>query len=635
MGKSASIRAGRAYVELYADRSKLVRGLRLAQKHVQNFGNGIRNIGLRTAGVGAALAAPMLGAVKLFGSMGDEVAKMSKRTGVSVETLSELRFVASQTGTDFAPLEMAFRRMQRSIYDAGRGLSTAKDALEDLNLSFKDLDGLSPEEQFKLMGEAVSRVEDPTKRAAIAMSLFGRTGTNLLPMFRDGAAGIDRLQERARQLGLTMTTKDATAAEDFQDALDELWKSVRMGTFRVGAALAPALQGLGNTIADVVASLSDWIDKNRELVVVAAKVVVGIIGVGLAIAVLGMTIKALGGAFGGALKMVKLISGVFSFLLSPLGLVIAGVATLAVVLVTMTDTGARALSWLGKKFSFLAEDAKAAFGGIADALAAGDIKLAAQILWLTIKMEWQRGTNVVKKLWLDAQYYLVAAWYGLKNVWTTVCAGMRKAWAFTMRTHQTAVEKTGAGIAKIWARIQGIFDKSFDVDFALKYIEQDSRSRLAEIEQDYTKDVNRINAQTAKERADLAAESEAVLSAMAAEHLEKMAASEGELEAAKAALQEAIKAAAEQRVATEEAGDEFSPSKQLADIQAQMDAAGAGFGKAMDKVAAVGTFNAAAVRGLEGAGNDMARRTAMATEQTSRNTERLVDRLGRLQQRYT
>ena len=41
----------------------------------------------------------LLGAAKAFSSMGDQVAKMAKRTGLSVETLSELRFVASPRRT--------------------------------------------------------------------------------------------------------------------------------------------------------------------------------------------------------------------------------------------------------------------------------------------------------------------------------------------------------------------------------------------------------------------------------------------------------------------------------------------------------------------------------------------------------
>ncbi|MFP3938352.1 MAG: hypothetical protein ACLFVW_08415 [Phycisphaerae bacterium] len=128
--------------------------------------------------------------------------------------------------------------MQSNILEAGRGLSTANDALAELGLTFGDLDGLSPEEQFKLLAERISRVADPTRKAALAMMLFGRSGTNLLPMFERGAACIQQLREEARQLGLTMPGKDAATAERFTDALDRMWKVVRMGVFHIGAALA-------------------------------------------------------------------------------------------------------------------------------------------------------------------------------------------------------------------------------------------------------------------------------------------------------------------------------------------------------------------------------------------------------------
>ena len=160
MATARGIRAGRAFVELFADDSKLVRGLRRAERRIKAFGQSVRNLGLKVAGLGTALLAPLAASAKAFSGMGDQVAKMAKRTGLSIETLSELKFVASQTGTEFESLEMAFRRMQRSIYDAGRGLSTATDALADLGLTFKDLDGLSPEAQFKLLADRISQVAE-------------------------------------------------------------------------------------------------------------------------------------------------------------------------------------------------------------------------------------------------------------------------------------------------------------------------------------------------------------------------------------------------------------------------------------------------------------------------------------------
>ena len=86
MSSNRSIRAGRAFVEVFTDDKRLVRGLRAAERKLKAFGANIRNLGLKMAGLGTAVLAPMLAAAKAFSTMGDQVAKMAKRTGLSVET---------------------------------------------------------------------------------------------------------------------------------------------------------------------------------------------------------------------------------------------------------------------------------------------------------------------------------------------------------------------------------------------------------------------------------------------------------------------------------------------------------------------------------------------------------------------
>ena len=168
MANAQGIRAGRAYVELGVS-DKLTAGLRRAQQRLKAFGAGVQAVGMGLIKAAALVAVPLLAATKIFSGFGDQVAKMARRTGFSVEALSELRFVAAQTGTSLEALENGLRRMQRSIYDAERGLSTAVDGLADMNLKFQDLKGKAPEEQFKMIGEAISQIENPTKKAALAM----------------------------------------------------------------------------------------------------------------------------------------------------------------------------------------------------------------------------------------------------------------------------------------------------------------------------------------------------------------------------------------------------------------------------------------------------------------------------------
>jgi len=606
------------------------------------------------------MLAPMLGAAKAFSSMGDQVAKMAKRTGLSVEALSELRFVASQTGTEFESLEMGFRRMQRSIYDAGRGLSTAKDALADLGLRFEDLDGLSPEEQFKLLGEAISRIEDPTKKAAIAMTLFGRTGTNLLPMFARGAKGIEELQEEARRLGLTMSAEDAKAAEDFTDALDKLWKVVKMGVFRVGAALAPVLQQLTDTITGVATKISAWIDQNRQLIVTVMQVAAAILAGGLALSALGTVISGLGSAFGvlitvvtGVATVFKLLAGVIAFLLSPIGLVIAAVAALGAYLVYATGMGGKALTWLGEKFNVLKEDALTAYQGIADALAAGDIALAAKILWLTFKMEWQRGINFLEKVWLNFRNFFIRigydawsgllatveiVWHALEVGWIETVAFLGKAWtkftSFFARTWQNMK----AWAKKAWTWIKGLFDDSTAESRAATYAEIDRQreAAIAKIDNAEQRDLAQREADRQRKREEAARLHEATLAEIGRENLRKhseldaeyerrMTENETDLEAARDEWKQAIDQARKTPGSRQDNGSELPGVDSADDIIDRANQAMSGLGDLLGdqaaKIGSQGTFNAANVLGLQAWG--ATDRMANGIDKIERNTRPL------------
>jgi len=136
MAKSNAIRAGRAFVELFADDTKLVRGLRAAEKKLKAFGTAISRMGRQMVGLGAAVLTPLVAVSKAFAAMGDAMGKMSKRTGFSTEALSELSFAAQQSGTTIETLEGGVRKMQRTISDAGQGSKSAADALGMLGLSY-------------------------------------------------------------------------------------------------------------------------------------------------------------------------------------------------------------------------------------------------------------------------------------------------------------------------------------------------------------------------------------------------------------------------------------------------------------------------------------------------------------------
>src|SRR5690349_21507090 len=134
MPTSNAIRAGAAYIELYTRDSRLVKGLASASKRLQAFGASVRAMGLQVVAAGTALITPLLASLKHFADAGDVLNKMSQRTGVSVEALSELGYAADQSGSDLTILEGSLRKMQKALVQAAQGSRPARENLKRLGL---------------------------------------------------------------------------------------------------------------------------------------------------------------------------------------------------------------------------------------------------------------------------------------------------------------------------------------------------------------------------------------------------------------------------------------------------------------------------------------------------------------------
>lgn len=646
MADTKGIRAGRAFVELGVS-DRLSAGLRRAERRLKAFGEGVRAIGARLAALGAVAVAPLAASIKQFANVGDALDEAAARTGISVEALSELAFAAELSGADLETLEAGVRHLQKSLVGAADGTGGAADALASLGLRADQLRSLAPEDQFSLIAERLSRVLDPAKRTALALALLGRQGARLLPLMQRGAAGIDDLRAQARALGLTVSTQAARDAAELNDALDSLWRVVRNGAFVIGAALAPAVLRLTKTVTRVIVSVTEWIKQNRAVVVSVAKVVAIVLGAGAAIVALGLVISGIGAAVGVMASIVSGVGAVFGVLaatvgaiLSPIGLVVAAVVGLGGALLVASGVAGRAIETLSVNFRGLAGTVSRVVGGIADALAAGDIALAAKVLWLSLRLAWQEGAAALNGVWLTVKRFFVGtaqemwfgalaaaeiAWHALEVGWIETTAFLSKTWARFSGGFQSIWQKAVSFVAKRMLEIQGLFDSGLDVEAAKRGVDEDLERRLSEIDTTTQRDIDSREQRRARERDRTRQLNEDTLAEISRQFEEAQRALEkgGEssveetrraLEEARRRLDEAIEEARRQR---EETSDD-SPSRAIADRLAGLEDLITG------AVGVRGTFNAAALQGLA-SGGDAAERTARATEQTARHARRIAD----------
>ncbi len=296
-------------VKIGSDTKALKTGLDKANEQTKGFAKNIQKhskaIGIAMIAVGAAIVGIATKSVLSFAKAGDEVAKMAKRTGFSTIALSELRHAAELSGTSLAGLEKASRTLSGTILDANFGLESYTRAFDKIGLSYEDLAKISPEEQFLTVLEALAGLTNESERAALAADLFGRAGTQLLPMLSDGAQGLAAMRQEAHDLGIVFDAEAAVAAEEFTDSMTRLKSSVKGAEFAIADALLPAIKPLLDKVTEVAKAMGEWIGENETL----TKVITGaggmLIAVGGLVLILPKLVKAIK-AVGLALKALML-----------------------------------------------------------------------------------------------------------------------------------------------------------------------------------------------------------------------------------------------------------------------------------------------------------------------------------------
>jgi hypothetical protein len=413
-----------------------------------------------------------------------------------------------------------------------------------------------------------------------------------------------------------MSSEDAAAAETFGDALSKLSKVTDRGIQKIGAALAPALTDLADRFAELAAVAGKWIEDNRGIIQTVAMLAAGLVAGGAALAAFGTAAAAVGTTLGLLATGLQLVGAAIGFLVSPIGLVTAGLVGLGALFVTQTEAGKQMASELAAGFEGLKADALTAFGGISDALATGDIGKAAEILWLALKLQWTKGVNFVLGKWNEIKAAATNLWqdigFAIERTMIDTVANLQKFWNGFRDFFLDMLDRL-LGFWKSW--VATITLQWGDIDKAAQETEQKIAARTAARKADNAK----ITAEAQKQK-DLLAEGQAqVTGDRPAIDTQPLAA---ELEAARAAFEKSVGEAKEKRIAADQA-------KAAADAEQAKIPGPADLSKVMTetqtaaKASASGTFSAAAAAGL--GATSVQERAAKASEETAANTKYLVD----------
>jgi hypothetical protein len=185
------------------------------QSSFQNIGGSLKST---FAGIfaGIGIGSIVRNTISELSSIND----LSQQFGISAESLQRLGQVASESGVSLEQVGAALGKLTRSVQAAQGGTGAQADALRDLGLSAKELAGLSPEQAFLKLADAVAGATDRKKAYAATIAVAGRNAGALIPILQQGSAA---LKEQFDSIGV-VSDETVNKIDQIEDAFSRLGK---------------------------------------------------------------------------------------------------------------------------------------------------------------------------------------------------------------------------------------------------------------------------------------------------------------------------------------------------------------------------------------------------------------------------
>lgn len=244
---------GTLTIDLIAKTSGFTQGMdrarRNAKSNADQIWKSVERVRLATIALGAAAATALGAWVNSMSKTMDQAGKMADQIGTTTEALTGLRYAAEQmANVNEGTFDMSLRRMTRRISEAAAGSGAAKNAIEMLGLSARELTLLPVEEQFLQVADAIKGADSQGQRLRATMAIFDTEGMPLVNALSQGREEITKYVAEAERFGIVISTDAAKAASDFQGNLTQL---------------NAMMSGVGVTIAnEVLPRLNEFINQS-------------------------------------------------------------------------------------------------------------------------------------------------------------------------------------------------------------------------------------------------------------------------------------------------------------------------------------------------------------------------------------
>lgn len=192
--------------------------------------------------------------------MGDALEHTSDVLGISADELQRFSYAANIADVDSASAANSLGFLNRAIGAAGEGQQEAAKAFSDFHVALKNVDGSARPLSAIVadLADGFAKTDDAGKKTYVAMTLFGRSGRDLIPLLNKGRAGIEGLYSEFDKLGGGLDENFIQSAGEADHAMKQMRFAGRNLSSEIGAVLLPY-------VAEFASGVAGLATKFREL----------------------------------------------------------------------------------------------------------------------------------------------------------------------------------------------------------------------------------------------------------------------------------------------------------------------------------------------------------------------------------
>ena len=201
-------------------------------------------------------------------STADNIDKMSQKIGISREAYQELDFICSQSGTSVDNLQAGMKSLVSAMDGAASGTAANIDQFNRLGVSVTNADGSlrSSEDVMWETLSALQSMENQTEKARLATELFGRSGTELMPLLNGQAGSLEEMKQQAHDLGLVLNDDLIDSGVSLTDTLDQMKRSFGSIVTQLGASLMPIVEKVAKYVIDNMPRIQGLVQKLEPII---------------------------------------------------------------------------------------------------------------------------------------------------------------------------------------------------------------------------------------------------------------------------------------------------------------------------------------------------------------------------------